>query len=823
MALGLHASCCVLFENVKYTGRVLLKNPGFAAVAIVVLALGIGANSAIFTAVNAALLRPLPFRDPSRLVQVWHVPPARSFPGTKTFAVSAANYLDWARENHVFEKTAIYTAGSFDFTAGEKPESVSAGVVESTFFSVYGVRPMLGRGFLPEEDEAGHGNVTVLGYDFWRNHFGSNPNIVGRKIGLNGAAYTVVGVMGPSFRRPDWAKIWTPLAWTAKERAVRGEHHFLVIARLRSGVTLKQAQSEMDLISSRLSKHYPADDNGWGAAVVPLREEMVGDVRPALLVLLGAVAFVLLIACANISNLVLARTMARRKEMAIRTALGASRSQIVSHVLAEAVILALLGGALGLVLASRGVSFLSTVFADRLPQSIEVRLDVWVLVFTLGISVLTGVLAGALPAFRFGQVNIETALRQGLGKTDSDSGGQRSLRALVVSEVALCLTLLIGAGLMIRSLGNLRNVDPGFDSHNVVTMTISIAPKKLPTPHDQNAFVERVLDRVRTLPGIDRAGVIDSLPVADGGSTQPVAVEGRPVVAMADQPEVAVRVITPGYMRALRIPLIRGRDLTEADTADAQHVIVISQAMAKRFWPGQDPIGRRLTLTFFPATVRTIVGVVADVKQDGLDMTQPVATLYWPLAQISAPSPGSWSSFPMSLAVRTSTAMPGVRQEVIRSIHGIDPTAPVLDVMTMDDLLTNSLAQRRLNMELLAAFAGLALVLAATGIYSVLSYNVRRRVREVGIRMALGARMDQVLSMVVIEGLKMTLIGVGVGIAAAVALGRVLASLLFGVSSTDAPTYLVVSLLLASVAVLASVLPAYRAARVDPMKTLREE
>lgn len=821
--IRLRSVAAMALEDLKHSWRVLLKNPGFAAVAVVVLALGIGANSAIFSVVDAALLRPLPFRNATQLVQIWHVPPAKSFPGSTRFSVSPANYLDWAHENHVFQKTAIYGYASFDLMVGDKPESVPAGAVESSFFSVYGVRPILGRGFLPEEDQAGHGNVVVLGYDFWRTHFGSNPKIVGQRITLNAASYTVVGVMEPGFRRPDWAKIWTPLAWTQKDRSIRGLHNYLVVARLRPGVSLKQAQTEMDIVSERLQQEYPADDKGWGAVVIPLREEMIGDVRPALLVLLGAVAFVLLIACANISNLVLARTIARRKEMAIRAALGASRSRIVQHVLAEAVTLSVLGGALGLVIAGRGVAFLSALLAGQLPHSIEIRLDGWVLGFTLVISVLTGILAGLLPAWRFSQINLENALRQGLGKTDSDSGGQRSISALVISEIALCLMLLIGAGLMMRSLANLRNVNPGLDTHNVLTMTISVPPKKFPSPLQENTFFERVLARVRALPGIESAAAIDSLPLGNGGSTEPVAIAGRPDAAMADQPEVAVRVITPDYLRTMRIPLLRGRDLSEADTAESQHVVLISESMAKRFWPGQDPIGRRLTLTFFPQYVREVAGVVGDVKQNGLDVAQPVATIYFPVAQLSPPVPGTWTSFPLSLVVRTSAAAGSSREEVIRAVHAVDASAPVLDVITMDDLLADSLSQRRLNMQLLVGFAGLALVLAATGIYSVLSYGVRRRVREIGIRMALGARMAQVLRMIVLQGLRMTLIGLALGIAAAIALGRVLATLLFGVSATDTITYAAVSLLLDGVALLASIIPAYRAARVDPIRTLREE
>ena len=819
----------MLLEDIKHTWRALLKNPGFTGVAVLVLALGIGANSAIFSVVNAALLRPLPFRNATQLVQIWHVPPAKSFPGMTKFAVSAANYLDWARESHVFEKTAIYTYATFDFMTGANPEVVPSGEVESSFFSVYGVRPMLGRGFLPEDDRAGRNNVVVLGYNFWRNRFASNPAIVGQRITLNNAAYTVVGVMGPAFRSPDWAKIWTPLAWTDKERAVRGEHHFLVIARLRQGVNLRQAQTEMDIISGRLQKEYPEDDNGWGALVVPLRDEMVGDVRPALLVLLGAVGFVLLIACANISNLVLARTMARRKEMAIRAALGASRIRIVQHVLVEAITLSVFGGALGLAIAGRGVHFLSLLLAGKLPQSIEIRLDGWVLGFTVVIAILAGMLAGLLPAWRFSQINLDNALRQGLGKTDADSGGQRSLSALVVSEVALCLMLLIGAGLMIRSLANLRNVNPGLDIHNALTMTISVAPQKFALPSQESAFFARVLERVRTLPDIESAATIDSLPLSGNGSTQPIAIAGRPAAAMADQPEVAVRVVSPDYFRTMRIPVLRGRAPSDTDTAESQHVVFISEALAKRFWPGQDPIGRRLTLTFLPQFVREVAGVVGDVKQDGLDVAEPAATIYFPLAQISESIPGGWRSFPLSMVIRTKAAegsskgIGSAQEEVIRAIHEVDPSTPVLDVMTMDHMLADSLSQRQLNMQLLAGFAGLALVLAAMGIYSALSYSVRRRVREIGVRMALGAQMSQVLRLVVMQGLKMTVAGLALGIIAAFALGRLLESLLFGVSATDMVTYAAVSLLLGFVALLASVIPAYRATRVDPIKTLRDE
>jgi putative ABC transport system permease protein len=811
-----------LWQDARYSVRVLVKSPGFALAAVMVLALGIGANTAIFSVVNAAFLRPLPFKDPSRLVQVWHVPPARSFPGMTQFAVSAANYLDWARQNHVFEKTAIYTWARYDLASAGNPESVQAGAVESTFFGVFGVSPILGRTFLPGEDRAGHGKVAVLSYAFWRSRFGAKPEIVGQKINLNGDDYTVVGVMGPTFNRPDWAMIWTPLAWTDKERSVRGEHHYMVVARLRPGVDQAKAQAEMNTISERLEQRYPADDKGWGAVVVPMRDQMVGDVRPALLVLLGAVAFVLLIACANISNLVLARTVMRRKEMGIRAALGAGRGRLVQQVLAETLLLSLAGGGVGLLLASPMVRFIASYFAGQLPKAIEIKLDVWVLGFTLGISLVAGMLAGLLPAWRFTHSNLNDVLKQGMGRTDAGSRGH--LSALVVSEVALSLVLLVGAGLMIRSLWNLHNVDPGLDPHNLLTMTVSVQPHKFSTPSQQADFFERVRAAIAAQPGIESAGVTDDLPT-EGGSTQPIQIEGRPVEAMADQPEVAVRTIDPAYLHTMEIPLLRGRGFTAADSAGSHPVALITEAMAGRFWPGQDPIGKHIRETFSTKGQCEIVGEVGNIKQNGLDVVDPIATIYFPVAQMGAPAPGfgEWSSFPMSLVVRTASNPSSAAGAIVAAIHGIDPTAPVLDVRTMDSLFADSVAQHRLNMLLLAAFAALALLLAAVGIYSVLAYAVRRRVREIGLRMALGAQTKDVLGLVIADGLKPALLGVAIGWMGALALSRVVAKLVFGVKTTDPATFAAVSALLVAVALLACVAPAYRATRLEPVRALQDE
>ena len=811
-----------IFQDLRYAVRQLRNSPGFTAVAVITLALGIGANTAIFSVVNGALLRRLAFREPNRLVHVWHVPPAKSFPGMTTFAVSAANYLDWQSQNQVFENMAIYTYHVFTLTGGEKPEQVDASAVSSNFFGTLGVQPMLGRVFSTQEDRPGRSNVVVLSHRFWQEHFGSNADIVGHNINIDGQSFLVAGVMPPSFRYPDFAHVWTPMAWTDKERAVRGEHHYSVVARLKSGIALKEAQAAMNTISSRLEQLYPEDNKGWGAVVVSLHDDLVSDVRPALLVLLGAVAFVLLIACVNVANLALAKTLSRRKEIAIRTALGASSARVLRQILSETVLLALAGGAIGLIYARFGVRLIMAFLADKLPHSVEVGLDLRVLGFTAIISILTGIVAGALPAFRLTKADVNQALKQGLGRTDSDSGGHRTRSVLVVAEVALSLVLLIGAGLMIRSFQQLHGVKPGFESHGVLTMTAAISRAKFPSPTQHISFFEQVLQRVRTLPGVESAGVIDDIPLNQNGSHQPIAIEGRPVVAMSEQPEVDVRLISPGYMGAMRIPIVRGRDFGDTDAAGRPAAILISASMAQHFWPGEDPLGKRLTLTFFPESVREVVGVVGDVKLDGLDQDRPSTILYMPLAQISVPSVG-WQSFPMALVVRSATNPTGIVSAVTNAVHQVDREIPVRDILTMDELVTNSISQQRFNMLLLGAFAALALLLAAIGIYSVLSYSVKRRVQEIGIRLALGARIGDVLRMVIVEGMKPTLLGVVLGTVGALAMGHVLASLIYGVKPTDPVTFLVVAVLLAAIALFATIIPAYRAAKVDPLVALRYE
>ena len=811
------------WTDLKHASRLLLKAPGFALSAIVVLALGIGANTAIFGVVNGVLLRPLPYANPDRLVQLWHTPPQKQFPGVPRFALSAANYLDWESQNTVFSSSAVYRFWQFRLTGNGEPQIVRASRVEPTFFAVLGARPFLGRAIDPSDEAPEREHVVVLSYGLWNSQFGADKQIVGKTIHLDGDAYSVIGVMPASFAKPESVSLWVPLAWTAEEKAVRGEHSMAAIARLKPGVTVQQAQAELDAIARRIAEQYPADAAGWGAAVVPLREETVGDVRKPLLLLFGAVVFVLLIACANVANLMLARTVDRRKEIAIRTAFGAKRTRIIRQVLSESLLVSLAGGALGLIVAHFATELVVNYFGASLPRLADITVDGAVLAFAFATALLSGTVAGVAPAWRMSKADPNEALKQGLGRLDSPSAGRRTRSVLVVTEVALSLVLLVGATLMIRTLWNLRSVAPGFVPDHVVTMRIGVAANQFTSEDQQVQFYDQVLQRVRGVPGVEHAGVTDDLPL-EGGSMQPVAVEGQPPVEMAHQPEVSVRLLSPEFMKAMGIPILRGREFTDADTARSAPVVLVSESMARQFWPNQDPIGKRLTLTFFPKVVRQVVGVVGDVKDRGLDNQDPVATLYWPLTQFYAPEAwGRFRAIPLALAVRTASEPASVTSAIRTAIHEVSPTTPLIDVRTMDDIVAESLSPQRFNMLLLAVFAGLALMLAAVGLYSVVAYATRQRVKEIGIRMALGADRSDVLQGVVLDGLRPTLLGIAIGVAAAVSLSQVLATLIYGVKATDPSTYVIVAALLATVGVFASIIPAYRATLVDPVRTLRDE
>jgi predicted permease len=811
-----------LRQNLRFAIRQLIKSPGFTVISVVILALGIGANTAIFSVVHAVLIEPLPYPNADRLVQIWHTPPQEQFPGMTQFAVSAANFLDWQRQNTVFEGMALYSGGAFELTGGGKPETIMASRVTSGFFPLLGLQPIYGRTFTAEEDQPGKNHEVILSHKLWQEKYGADPGVIGRTMNFDGTPYVIVGVMGPQMRKPDFAQVWVPMGLTPDEAIVRGEHHYLTLARLKPGVTVAQAQAEMNNISARLAAMYPADDKGWGAKVLTVRDDLVGDVRPALLMMLGAVGFVLLIACANVANLLFGRAFARRKEIAIRSALGASRGNVTQLLLIESVLVALAGGALGLITANFGIELLVKFFADKLPRMGDIGLSGSVLLFALALSILTGLISGLLPALSMTRGDVNEALKQGLGRMDADTGSGFTRSALVTVEVALSLVLLIGAGLMVRSLWKLQNADAGFDARDVLTMHVGVHKTQFSAPAQEAQFFTDVLDRVHGLPGVDAAAAIDDLPL-EGGSNQPVQAEGRPVVPMAEQPEVSVRLVTPGYFRTMRIPVLEGRDISQSDTPDAQSVVVISKSMAKQFWPNGSAIGKRLKLSFYPDKERTVVGVVGDVKQDGLDTTAGIATLYWPLTQIGDSAMGKWRPFGLSLAVRTTVPPLSIANAVKEAVAQANSNIPVDNVITLEDFVGETLTQHRFNMQLLTIFGMLALVLCTIGIYSVLAYSVRRRMREIGVRLALGASMRDVAGLVVLQGMKPTLAGVGIGMVAALAMGRVASSLIYGISARDTGTFVAVTVLLVVVSFAASVVPAIRATRVDPLAVLREE
>ena len=802
-----------LFSDLHYSVRSLLRAPSFALAVVAVLALGIGANTAIFSIVNAVLLRPLPFDEPDRLVRLFHVPPQSTFPGIKRFSVSPANFYDWQRSAQLFDGMAIYRYRQFALTGGGDAESVVAGAVGADFFRVARAHPALGRVFLPEEDSPGRGHVVILSDKFWRSHLGAAPDAVGRTLTLDGEAYTIVGVMPARFSVKAWGvtgrEIWVPIAYTDAQRAVRDNHNDAVIARLKAGVTVERAQAEMDAISQRLEGEYPQANTGWGATVVPLQELIVGEIRTTLVMLLAAVALVLLIACANVGNLLFARGLGRRKELAIRSALGAGRGRVFQQLLTEALVLALVGGAAGLLLARASLTAAATLVTDQvLPRAEEISIDGRVLLFVLGASIVAALLAGAMPALRAGRTDLNDALKEG-GRSEG-AVGIRTRRLLIVCEVALSVVLLMGAGVMLRSLSALRSVDAGFDPRQVLTMQVKLPETRYGTAAKTSAFYDAALQRIRALPGVEAAAAIDNLPV-QGGSVQPIVHEGVAELLPRDQPTVAVRKITPGYLKTMRVQLLRGRDVAETDT----NVMLVSRGAAKLLWGDADPIGRRVTLPLESKTLlKRVIGIVADVKQGELS-EPPMATVY------EFTREHDWRG--LAVVVRTSVPPTSIAWAAAGALRAIDPEQPVEDIKTMEAVLDETLTSQRFSAFVLGLFASLALALASVGIYSVLSYIVRGRSREIGIRTALGARTGDVLRMVVLEGMTPTLAGIAAGSIAALGSAKLLEKLVFGVSAADPLTLTAVAAVLTFVALIASLVPAYRASRLDPIEVLRAD
>jgi putative ABC transport system permease protein len=807
-----------ILQDLRHAGRMLFNKPGFAALAVIALALGIGANSAIFSVVNAVLLRSLPYDAPERLAMVWGTTPQAD-----RASVSPADFLDYRERNEVFEQVAAFTAGGFTLTGAGDPEQIRGARVSADFFSVLGARPAAGRAFRAEDDEPGAGRVVVFSQKLWQRRFNSDEGIIGKSVNLNGQSFTVVGIMPAEFqftvpgifRSP--AELWTPSA-LVKDNTTRGNRYLRVIGRLKPGVSLERAQADLAAIAGQLQQEYPGTNKGMGVRLVGLHEQIVGNVRPALLILLGTVAFVLLIACANVANLLLARAASRHKEIAIRMALGATRARLARQLITESMLLALIGGAFGILLALWGTDVLVSLSPANLPRVKEVGVDRYVLAFTLLISVLTGVLFGLAPALQASKPDLNEALKEG-SRGSSENLGRGSLRRLlVIFEMAAALVLLIGAGLMVKSFLRLSEVNAGFDPRNVLTVTLSLPRAKYKEPRAQAAFFREAFERIEGLPGVESVGAINDLPLGGDRDSAAFAIEGRPAPPPGERPSTEWRLVNPDYFKAMSIPLLRGRAFTEDDAIDSPPVVVINDSFARRFFPNEDPVGRRiiLDLTISNATpvAREVVGVAGDVRDLGLD-AEPKPEVYAPYLQETVPY--------MALMVKAKADPAALGAAVRGEVSAIDKDQPISGIQGMEQVIKDSVGGRRFNMTLFAIFAAVALLLAAVGIYGVMAYSVTRRTHEIGIRMALGASSRDVLRLVLGQGMALALIGMVVGLAVSAALTRVMSSLLYEVSATDPLTFAAIPLLLAGVALLACYIPARRAMKVDPMVALRYE
>jgi putative ABC transport system permease protein len=804
-----------LFQDLRYAIRQLRKSPGFTVVAVVTLALGIGANTAIFSVANGVLIRDLPFQDPQRLALLWSV--GRD---DNRDQLSFTDVDDYRSQNHVFENVVAFGNWSATCTGADTPARIPGMQVSDGYLSLMRVKPLLGRDFLPEEQIEGKDQVILLTYGLWQDRFAGDPQIVGKQLSVNGKPYTVVGVtpkdlpMLPVTLVDGPAQFYRPAAEKHDDRE-RLSRHLRAIARLKPGVSVEQAQADLEVIHRGLAKQFPNEYSTTGVRVVKLRDDIASGLRPALLVLLGAIGFLLLIACANVSNLLLARALARQKEIAIRSALGANRARLVRQVLTESVLLALCGGAAGILLAFWGTNVILAIGRKAIPQLAAVSLDGRELAFTASLSLATGLLFGLFPALRVSAITLSDSLKEGARNISASHDTFR--KALAASEIALSLVLLAGAGLLVRSFSKLYGIDPGFRSDHLLTMDIGLPSAKYPEGTDKPlAFYRDLLGRISALPGVERAGAVNVLPLGANFDTAGTEPEGF-VHGPGEMPYPERYIVTPGYLAAVGIRLVRGRLLTEADHENAPLVVLISNTAAERWWPHQDPIGRRVKVPGFdyqPQPWRTVVGVVQDVKQAGLD-APPTMQIYLPHAQ--------YRNGYLTLVVRTKSDPLALAAEVRRQVTEADPEQAVSNIASMDQVLFDSIASRRFSATLLGTLAGLGLLLASVGVYGVISYGVSQRTREIGIRMALGAARGDVLSLVVGEGMKLLLLGVGAGAISSLLLTPVLSGLLFGVSPRDPVAFAASAVFLAAVALLACYVPARRASRIDPMVALRYE
>ncbi len=805
-----------LSQDIRYGLRMMIKNPGFTTIALLALGLGIGANTAIFSVVNSILLRPLPFNKPAQLVVIWENAAHLGFPKNTP---SPANFLDWQKQNTIFQGMAAFAQRSFNLTGAGEPERLDGRRVSANLFDVLGVKPLVGRTFSPDDDKPGT-KVALLNESLWRRRFGGDPTVIGRGLALNGESYTVVGVLPANVQLPAYGKwrdqVWVPMAFSPEEAANRGDHFLEVIGRMKPGIALAQARAEMDTIATRLAQEYPKYNLRIGAVVNPLHEEVVGNMKPALLILLGAVIFVLLIACANVANLLLARAAARQKEIALRLALGANRARLTKQLLVESVMLSVCGGGVGLAFAYAGLQVLTRFVPADLAHADTIPIDARVLIFTLIMALLAGLIFGLAPASQAARFDLNDTLKEG-ARDSSGARGKRLRSALVIAEVAVSFLLLIGAGLLINSFMHLRNLDPGFRADHLLALNVDLSEAKYPDNASRSAFFDEVVRRVQTLPGVQSVAVAGNLPFTYNGDSMGIAVEGLPDPPSDQWPDVIYRAVGPGYFGTMGIGLVHGRDFNDQDNLDATPAVVISEKTAQHYWPNVDPIGKRLKAGASASENpwRTVIGVVKDVRQNDF-IAEPKMQMYLSYRQLKSLAPNA-------LVVRTTVTPLSLATSVRNAIWAVNKDQTVANIDSMEHIVAGAVARQRFSMVLLGVFASLALVLAAVGIYGVMSYSVAQRTREIGIRMALGAQRRDVLRMTVGQGLKLVGIGVGLGLLAAVILTRVMSSLLFGISATDPLTFLSISCVLIGVAMLASLIPALRATRIDPMLALRYE
>jgi predicted permease len=807
-----------VYQDLKYGLRMLAKNPGFTVVAVLTLALGIGANTVIFSVVNGVLLRPLPYPEPARLITIYEK--------TAEFSQSSVSYpdfLDWRREIHSFTDMAAFRGGDFNFTGSGQAEHLRGELVSASLLPVLGVNPLLGRNFLPEEDQQGAGGVVMLTYGLWKRRFGADPNILGKTLTLDAKNYTVIGVLPSDFRFRGQVELYVPLGqWDFVGLRDRENHPGLnVVGRLKPGVTIATAQAEMTSIARALAQKYPKTNAGEGAMVVGMKDDMVGYIRPTLLLLLGAVGFVLLIACANVANLLLARSSARSREFAIRAALGADRQRVVRQLLTESVLLALGASLFGLLLASWGTRLVLAAVPDTLPRSQGIGLDPYVLVFTLVVSILTGVLFGLAPAFHSSQVNPQEFLKE--GARGSGGGRHRAEGIFVVVEVGLAVVLLAGAGLMIQSIWRLWRVDPGFNTRHLLTTQVALSPTVMASPAGIRLAYRQLLDRVASIPGVQSASMTTLIPLSGDDSEIPFWLGKGPQPQQDQMSSALFYIVTSDYLRVMGIPLKRGRFFTDHDTLASALVVVIDEVMAKHLFPGQDAVGKQFSLPILGPV--QIVGVAGHVKHWGLDADDTAKIrdeIYFPFLQIPDKFM-SGNAAGLTLLLRTAPDPLSVVSAVRAQVAGPTEDQPVFGVEAMEQIISGSLTERRFAMLLLIIFASIALVMAAVGIYGVMSYAVSRRTHELGVRLALGASRSEILRLVVGEGMALAAIGTAVGLMAALGLTRLMASLLYGVRPADPATLAAVSLLLAGIALLACYIPAWRATKVDPLVALRYE